>query len=452
MRCWKVGIIGGGPGGLLTAYFLQNTANTPYRLTMFEASSRLGGKILTPTFDTRSARYEAGAAEFYDYSPVGEDPLKELIAELGLSINPLSGSAMVMEQRVLANLDDVHDHLGADVCASLLAFDRVAKDSISPREFYASDDHANALVAPPRQRFSNMLEQLHPLPARRYLEGMLHSDLATEPERTSGCYGLHNYLMNDPRYMHLYSIEGGNQQLPEALAQRIAANKLLNHVVTDVHRRANGQLTVTSSHRGEQQERTFDKLVVALPHNHLSSIRFHGEKLAAAMAAHHTHYNHPAHYLRMSLLFEIPFWNTHLDGSFCMLDCFGGCCVYDETSREPGATHGVLGWLLGGHAAQEMSQLDDTMLIEKAVQSLPASWGDGRRWLREGKVHRWINAINAIPGGLTPRSLDRRHQPEPEEHGNLFVVGDYLFDATLNGVLDSAEYVAEWIATQLNEP
>jgi hypothetical protein len=26
------------------------------------------------------------------------------------------------------------------------------------------------------------------------------------------------------------------------------------------------------------------------------------------------------------------------------------------------------------------------------------------------------------------------------------VVGDYLFDSTLNGVLDSASYVAEWLA------
>ncbi len=32
------------------------------------------------------------------------------------------------------------------------------------------------------------------------------------------------------------------------------------------------------------------------------------------------------------------------------------------------------------------------------------------------------------------------------EHPNLFLVGDYLYDSTLNGVLDSAEYVSDWIA------
>jgi hypothetical protein len=29
-------------------------------------------------------------------------------------------------------------------------------------------------------------------------------------------------------------------------------------------------------------------------------------------------------------------------------------------------------------------------------------------------------------------------------------VGDYLFDSTLNGVLDSADYVAGWLATLMN--
>jgi hypothetical protein len=35
------------------------------------------------------------------------------------------------------------------------------------------------------------------------------------------------------------------------------------------------------------------------------------------------------------------------------------------------------------------------------------------------------------------------------EHPNLFLVGDYLFDSTLNGVLDSADYVAAWLAAQI---
>ena len=76
MRHWKIGIIGGGPGGLMTAYCLQKRANVSYKAAIFEASPRLGGKILTSRFNSAPVTYEAGAAELYDYSAVGPDPLR----------------------------------------------------------------------------------------------------------------------------------------------------------------------------------------------------------------------------------------------------------------------------------------------------------------------------------------------------------------------------------------
>jgi len=55
------------------------------RVTILEASDRLGGKILTRKFDSAAAMYEAGVAEIYDYSMTGPDPLRrELIQHFGL--------------------------------------------------------------------------------------------------------------------------------------------------------------------------------------------------------------------------------------------------------------------------------------------------------------------------------------------------------------------------------
>lgn len=451
MRTWNVGIIGGGPGGLMTAYFLQKGANCPIQTTLFEASDRLGGKILTPRFQTLSASYEAGAAEFYDYSPVDEDPLKELIAELGLSISPIGGSAVIMNQRILSNLDDIQDNLGRAAREALTAFDRTAKDWMSPREYYLSDEGVSPFSGQIGPYFDEVLRSIPSDEARHYIENQIHSDLATEPARTSVSYGLQNYLMNDSRYMKLYAIEGGNERFTQELAHRVSATRLLGQVVTEVSRENEGKLTVTSRHRGIPRQDDFDFVVLALPNNCLPSIEFQGARLSAAMEAHYGHYNHPAHYLRISILFDRPFWRSELDDSFFMLDQFGGCCLYDETSRSPGATYGVLGWLVGGEAALERSKWDDTALIESALASLPPQFAEARRCFLEGKVHRWVNAVNAIPGGLTPRSPDRRHQPEPVEHPDLFVVGDYLFDSTLNGTLDSAAYVANWLAAQMHE-
>ncbi len=445
MRVWNVGIVGGGPGGLMTAYALQKIADRPLRITLFEASDRLGGKILTPSFRQSPVRYEAGAAEFYDYSQFDEDPLKRLIAELGLPISPMAGSAVIMNNRVLANLDDVREHLGNSACQALTAFDRRARDRMTPDEFFESDYPEGSLREPDRQRFDSFLAEVDPL-ARDYIETLIHSDLATEPEKTSHDYGLHNYVMNHPSYMSLYSIEGGNERLPRELASRLDATILLRHSVQNVAKAADGRLRVESVHNDQERRDDFDFVAVALPHNQLPSIAFAGNRLAEAMRRHHADYNYPAHYLRVTILFDEPFWQSSLTDSFWMLDRFGGCCLYDESSREPGGSGGVLGWLLGGNAALEMSQKDDEQLVAEALDSLPDFLAHGRKHFVEGHVHRWIASVNGMPGGIVPLSLDRRHQPEPVEHPNLFMVGDYLFDSTLNGVLDSANYVAAWIA------
>ena len=91
-------------------------------------------------------------------------------------------------------------------------------------------------------------------------------------------------------------------------------------------------VTTRRERRVAQQE--FDAIVIALPYNQLRDIEWAGERLRRAMATHVAHYDRPGHYLRISILFDRPFWRHLMTGSWTMLDAFGGCCVYDET---PGA-------------------------------------------------------------------------------------------------------------------
>lgn len=450
MRPWKIGIVGGGPGGLMTAYFLQKWANDPHRLTIFEAGHRLGGKILTPSFQTIPATYEAGAAEIYDYSAVDDDPLRELIEELGLPIAHMEGSSAVVRNRPVANLDDLRDVLGPDAVEALRAFDRQARDAITPQEYYTSDPGgaADSLVRPGFDAILNAI----PVPAvREYVSRFIHSDLATEPAKTSVAYGLQNYLMNDPAYMSLYGIVGGNERLPQELARRIDADVRYGHRVTAVGRTPNGMMSVVAERGGERVETEFDAVVLALPVHLLGGITFIGRKLADAMVGHIAEYDHPAHYLRVTIAFREKFWHGRMTESYCMLDRFDGCCLYDESARNPGGAYPVLGWLLGGEAAERLSKLSDDELIAEALASLPEFLAHGRELALEGRVHRWVGGVNAVPGGYGGRPLDRRHRPEPVDHANLFVVGDYLFDSTLNGVLDSAEYVAMWLVSRMAE-
>ena len=450
MRRWTIGIVGGGPGGLLTAYRLEQLAAIPPEITIFEATDRLGGKVRTESFRCQPVRYEAGAAELYDYSAIDDDPLKDLVAELGLATVPMGGATAISDGCLIETVDELAEQLGPAVHDAYLAFDRQAKAAVSPREFYEATQAEAAAQAAGQARFSQSLDSL-PSAARRYLEQLMHSDLATEPAATSQRYGLDNYVMNDPAYMRLYCIAGGNDQLIARLASRLTATVRLQHRVTAVGSNPAGHLQLawqTPTASGEQQ---FDALVLALPVEPLSRLSFRETGLAASMNRHLTHHDHPGHYLRVSMLFDQPFWRTWLRDSYCMLDAFGGCCLYDETAREPEATHGVLGWLLGGGAAQQLAELPDDQLVALALESLPATWRPADLQVREARVHRWVGAVSGQPGGFATLGLDHRHQPDPAGHPRLLLVGDYLFDSTLNGVLDSADYAAGWLATMMGD-
>jgi protoporphyrinogen oxidase len=454
-RTRRVAIVGGGPGGLLTAFLAERSAVAPESITIYEASPRLGGKVLTESFAAAPVSYEAGAAELYDYSVIDDDPLRDLVAALGLATVPMEGSAVFVADDPLANLDDVRDRLGSDALAALSAFDTAARNGMSRREFYAADttDAADPVAS---RRFDSLLDGIRVPAARRYVETMIHSDLATEPDRTRGGYGLQNYLMNDPAYMRLYCIAGGNGRLIDALAARTSARIRLGESVAAIDRGWDGKLRVVSGRAGLPQAEDYDCVVLALPLDQLRRVGSSDDAIAAALRGHCGRHDHPAHYLRVSVLFERPFWRHVLQDSFVMLDRVEGCCLYDESSREPEPTHGVLGWLLGGRAAEKMAALPDEEIVAQVLDALPPGLEDAVRHVIEARVHRWTAAVSALPGGWPPRPVDERHRPDPAAHPHLFVVGDYLFDSTINGVLDSATHVAGWLAAlaadEMEEP
>jgi protoporphyrinogen oxidase len=447
MGC-RVAIVGGGPGGLMTAYQLQQRASLPFEATIYEAGPRLGGKVVTAQFTAAPVAYEAGAAELYDYSHLGEDPLRELVARLGLRVKPMSGTSVIMDGHVFRDADDFGRVHGEPALRALEDFDLRARQWMSPHEFYESDWSESNADPKARETFRDTLAEVPDEAARRYLQTLVHSDLATEPHRTSGAYGLQNYLMNDPAYMSLYTIEGGIERVFVELAARVQANVRLREPVLRVARTRDGRLRVVSRRNGDTVSEEFDFVVAALPNNYLPAIEWEGPALSQAMHRHHVHYDYPAHYLRVSMLFQEPFWRRHLNDSYFMLDAFGGCCLYDESARTECGAYGALGWLLAGNAAMTVSNHTDAELIERMLDELPPFLQHGRQMFLEGRVHRWIGAVNGLPGGAPALDMHARHIPDPSQP-NLFVVGDYLFDSTLNGVLDSADYVAESLAEEM---
>lgn len=133
-----------------------------------------------------------------------------------------------------------------------------------------------------------------------------------------------------------------------------------------------------------------------------------------------------------------------------MPDAFGGCCVYDEGARQDAGEYGVLSWLLAGSDALSLVNLDDRTLIDRAIESLPDElYEEASEYFIEGKVHRWVAAVNAQPDGPPLRDARSAHLPDWAEHPGIFIVGDYLFDSTLNGVFESANFATDLVRSRM---
>ncbi len=447
----RVAIVGGGPGGLFTAHMLERHASRPFEATVFEASDRLGGKLVTASFQSLDAPYEAGAAELYDNSPVDEDPLRELVAELGLPTVSMNGGAVWLDGERVSTLEDLRRRGGPSALRAFEAFDRAAHGWMGTRQFYDSDLPESFTDERTPALFAQWLERIGDPFTRRYVERLIHSDLAAEPHQTNLRYGLQNYLMNDPAYMRLYAIEGGNERIVHELVRRQRASVQLGCALESVRTSAQGRVRLTLRSPHGPLEREFEHVVLALSHDHLAQVRFEGEPLRSELQRHIAHYDHPAHYLRISLLFSHAPWRGAFEESFGISERFGGACLYDESARRPQAPYGVLGWLLGGDSAREHAARSDAELIELALDALPSEFAGARGAFLEGRVHRWIGAVNALPGGRVPEPLERRHLPCGRSGPSLHIVGDYLYDSTLNGVLESAHYVAQALGARLEQ-
>jgi len=443
-------IVGGGPGGLMSAWYLKKKLGTLCRITIYEASDRLGGKILTKTFDSAPAMYEAGVAEIYDYSMTGPDPLRELIQHFGLQTIPIEAEQVQLDGELLDDVPGMRRKYGPQTAKAIEDFRKLCAKMVSPIEYYEGigahdNEHPWAFLSA-----EELLDQEVKDPvAKRFFKVKARSDIATEPHNTNGLNALKNLVMDVDGYIGLYSIQNGNEQLIHGLRSEIEADIQLNHRVLKVGKADSGRYAINMMNGKGPITKEHDLVVMCLPHSWLTTMRWDGELLRHSMVKHIAYFDRPAHYLRVSILFDEPFWGDQVTGAWWMSEAFGGCCVYVEGARHDVGRHGVLNWLIPGSDALAFANLSDNELIDAALKSLPVSFGNAREHFLEGKIHRWLSSVNAIPGGLPARDVMTNHHPEPYEHPGFVVVGDYLFDSTLNGLLDSSDAATDIILTQM---
>src|SRR3954465_6375946 len=443
-------IVGRRPGGLMSAWYLKRKLGDLCKVTIYEASDRLGGKIVTRQFDKAPATYEAGVAEIYDYSTTGPDPRRELIQHFGLQTIPMDAMQVQLDGELLDDVDGLRRKYGPKTAAAVEAFRARCAGVMSPVEYYEGvgahdNEHPWAYLT-----CEELLDKEVDDPtAKRFFKAMARSDLATEAHNTNGLNALKNFVMDIDGYIGLYSIQNGNEQLIDCLRSEVQAAILLNHPGLKGGKTDTGRYQLNMMNGKGPETKDFDLVLMCLPHSWLATMGWEGEQLRKSMVKHIAYFDRPAHYLRISILFDEPFWGEKIAGSWFMSEAFGGCCVYNEGSRHDVGKHGVLNWLIAGSDALAFANLSDKELIDAALKSLPAEFKNAREHFVEGKIHRWLSSVNAIPGGLPVRDVMTNHRPEPKEHPGIVVVGDYLFDSTLTGLPDSSDAATDIILTEM---
>ncbi len=259
---------------------------------------------------------------------------------------------------------------GAKTADAIEAFRKRCTEMVSPIEYYEGvgahdNEHPWAYITA-----EELLDREVDDPtAKRFFKVMARSDIATESHNTNGLNALKNFVMDVDGYIGLYSIQNGNEQLIECLQSEVDADIQLNHRVLKVGKTAAGRYQLNMMNGKGPETRDFDLVLMCLPHSWLATMGWDGEQLRKSMVKHVAYFDRPAHYLRVSILFDAPFWGDKIPGSWFMSEAFGGCCVYNEGSRHDVGRHGVLNWLIAGSDALAFANLSDQELIDAALKS-----------------------------------------------------------------------------------
>jgi SAM-dependent methyltransferase len=278
---------------------------------------------------------------------------------------------------------------------------------------------------------------------------MSHSDVAAPPHLTNGLNFLKNILMDVDGYLDVFSVVGGNEGIVKRLVDELDAEVQLNAPVRSLQPLPGGTYRLEVQRNGTTESIDADFVILALPLTALSIVEWRSGALQRAMADHISYFDRPGHYLRATLLFKRPFWREHLDGAWWMLDAFDGCCVYDEGARHDLGGWGALGFLIAGNPALALVNMPDDRIVQLCLDALPPALAQAHDLYVDRRIHRWMASVNAIPGGFPVRSRVTNHRPDPTRLPGVLVVGDYMFDATLNGVLDSADCATDLILSDI---
>ena len=176
---------------------------------------------------------------------------------------PMTGRTVILNEKIITNPASFKRHFGKEAEAEVSKFYRSCAQLYSPNEYYLEDWQVDRKHPWSDRLFSEVLDEIKDQTARKYVAVSTRSDIATEPYLTSALNGLKNVLMNDQRYIRLYSIKGGIERLIDRLASEVSAEVRLNSPVVRIGRTPRGTYRITSRREHRLVSEEFDVVMLA---------------------------------------------------------------------------------------------------------------------------------------------------------------------------------------------
>ncbi len=366
----KVLIVGAGIAGLTAAYRLKQ-AGIP--VDIIEAAPRIGGRmrslIHTSDFDPANSLAVELGGEFIDTNHTW---LRSLALELGLDLVDLQQSDVGYAPQTW-----YFDGHSLDVSAIIPAMRPIAQQiahdvqRLGPHPItYRS--HSRAAAQLDQISLSDYLDSLNgDTTLKTLLQVAYLNEFGRDPEEQSclnllGLIGTNSdewaiYGTSDERY----TIVGGNEQVPQRLAQRLSNEIETGTALESLRLQADGRYQV-SLHRGVSSfERIYERIVLALPFSVLRTIALDVDlppikQRAIAELGYGTHTKLLTHY-------QQPIWRTRYHSTATVFSDLDFQSIW-ESSRY--ASSGWLANLTGGQQGLSLGTGSPEMQAQKLTSQV----------------------------------------------------------------------------------
>jgi monoamine oxidase len=459
----KIAVIGGGIAGLNAAYQLQKRG---LKATVYEASGRLGGRILSVTDAVGDGLVADLGGSFIN---TDHADMRALANEFGLRLFNRSEDAgrfpfpktgyffagkARSEEEVAEKLRPLAQQIAADAALLDQDFAQFAPEFDRPSVAHYLDRHADKLPDP----F-----------IRTLIENSIRTEYGVESDQSSALQLLFLLPTVDGRQVEIlgssdeaFFIEGGSGQLIDSLGKALAGQIHTRMRLTKIESRRKNFLLTFNNHT----EVTADYVIIAIPFTVLRSVA-----LQIKLPAKLKRFIHEVDLGRNEKLiagFREKFWRRS-DGFVqeAWTD-LGFSEIWEETQRQPGRPDGALTFFVGGQEVLKTqvgsAQFQGRSLINRLEDFLPGTKDAATdqflrtRWSRSRFTQGGYT--NFKPGQYMAfadfRYVEADDPAERQEVavGNLVFAGEHLSDESygyMNGGAQTGRLAAEVVVRLIEE-